>query len=180
MAISVASVVERISRQSTSYARTYVSSGNLPTKGAASCATTGWQSHYSLDDPVEITCTDVPVNWKHTVRRNLKICRGFRYVQCTPWCSPWWHQQMETFSALLDLCAGNSPVTGEFSWKRAVTHSLDVFFDLRLNKRFNKQSRRRWFETPSLSLWCHCNDTARFYPYILELLQWNHGNRNAS
>ena len=26
----------------------------------------------------------------------------------------WWHHQMETFSALLALCAGNSPTTGEF------------------------------------------------------------------
>ena len=29
-------------------------------------------------------------------------------------CKAWWHHQMETFSALLALCAGNSPVTGEF------------------------------------------------------------------
>ena len=41
---------------------------------------------------------------------------------------------METFSALLAICAGNSPVTGEFSAQRPVTWSFDVFFDLRLNK----------------------------------------------
>ena len=35
---------------------------------------------------------------------------------------------------------------------------FDVLFDLRLNKRLCKQSRRRWFETPSRSLWRHCND----------------------
>ena len=28
--------------------------------------------------------------------------------------SPWWRHQMETFSALLAICAGNSPVPGEF------------------------------------------------------------------
>ena len=28
--------------------------------------------------------------------------------------SSWWRHQMETFSLLLALCAGNSPVTGEF------------------------------------------------------------------
>ena len=39
---------------------------------------------------------------------------------------------METFSALLALCAGNSPVTGEFPAQRPVTQSIDVFFDLRL------------------------------------------------
>ena len=35
---------------------------------------------------------------------------------------------METVSALLALCAGYSPVTGEFSAKRPVTWSFDVFF----------------------------------------------------
>ena len=64
---------------------------------------------------------------------------------------------METFSALLALCARNSPVTGEFRSQRPVTRSFDVFFDLRLNKRLSKQSRRRWFETPLSWLWRHCN-----------------------
>ena len=41
---------------------------------------------------------------------------------------------METFSALLALCDGNSLVTGEFPWQKPVTRSFDVFFDLRLNK----------------------------------------------
>ena len=60
----------------------------------------------------------------------------------------WWRHQ---------ICAGNSPVTGEFPSQRPVTRSLDVFFHLRLTKRFNKQSARRQFETPSRSLWRHCN-----------------------
>ena len=42
---------------------------------------------------------------------------------------------METFSASLAICAGNSPVTGEFPAQRPVTRCFDVFFDLRLNKR---------------------------------------------
>ena len=70
---------------------------------------------------------------------------------------PWWRHQMETFSALLVLCAGNSPVTGEFPSQRPVTRSFDVFFDLRLNKQLSKQSRCRWFETPSRPLLRHCN-----------------------
>ena len=64
----------------------------------------------------------------------------------------WWRHQMETFSALLTIYAGNSPVP--------VTRSFDVFFDLRLNKRLCKQSRRWWFETPSSLLWRHCNDNS--------------------
>ena len=35
---------------------------------------------------------------------------------------------METFSALLAICAGSSPVTGEFPAQRPVTRSFDVFF----------------------------------------------------
>ena len=73
-------------------------------------------------------------------------------------CLPWWRHQMETFSALLTHCAGNSPVTGEFPAQRPVTRSFDVFFDLRLNKRLSKQSWGWWFETPSSSLWRYCND----------------------
>ena len=62
---------------------------------------------------------------------------------------PWWRPQMETFFALLALCERNPPVTGEFPSQRPLTRSFDVFFDVRLNKWLNKQSRRRWFETPS-------------------------------
>ena len=45
---------------------------------------------------------------------------------------------METYSALLAICAGNSPVTGEFPIQKPVTRSFDVFFDLRLIKRLSK------------------------------------------
>ena len=46
---------------------------------------------------------------------------------------------METFSALLALCAGNSPVTDEFPSQKPVARSFGIFFDLRLNKRLSKQ-----------------------------------------
>ena len=67
---------------------------------------------------------------------------------------------MEIFSALLALCVGNSPVTGEFPSQRPVTRSLDVFFDLRLNTRLSKHSWRQWSKTSSRSLWRHCNVTS--------------------
>ena len=72
---------------------------------------------------------------------------------------PWWRYQMETFSALLALCAGNSPVTGEFTTQRPVTRSFDIFFDLRLIIRLSKQRWGWWFETPLRPLWRHCNAT---------------------
>ena len=40
----------------------------------------------------------------------------------------WWRHQVETFSTLLALCAGNSPVSGEFHTQRPVTRSFDGFF----------------------------------------------------
>ena len=98
--------------------------------------------------------------WYYFVKASLVSLDGFQCLAgptqphdiCT-----WWHHQMETYSALLVLCAGNSPVTGEFSSQRPVTRSFHVFFDLRLNKRLSKQSRRRWIETSSRSLWRHSN-----------------------
>ena len=35
---------------------------------------------------------------------------------------PWWRHPMDAFSALLAICAGNSPVTGQ--WRRALIFSL--------------------------------------------------------
>ena len=72
----------------------------------------------------------------------------------------WWHHQMETFSALLAICVGNSTVPGEFPTQRPVTRSFDVYFDLRPNKRLSKQLWGWWFETLSCPLWRHCNDLA--------------------
>ena len=64
---------------------------------------------------------------------------------------------METFSALLSICAGNSPVPGEFLAQRPVTRSFDVFFDLHPNELVSKHCGGWWFETPSCPLWRHRN-----------------------
>ena len=77
----------------------------------------------------------------------------------------WWRHQMETFSMLLAICAGNSLVPGEFPAQRPVTQSFDVFFDLCLSK----QSWGWWFETLSHPLWCHRNECVYF---IASSLLW--------
>ena len=74
----------------------------------------------------------------------------------------WWRHQMEIFSALLAICAGNSPVPGEFPIQRPVTRSFDVYFDLRPNKRLSKQWWGWWFETQSCPLWRHRNGKSWF------------------
>ena len=73
--------------------------------------------------------------------------------------TPWWRHRMENFSALLAICAGNSPVPGEFPAQRQVTRSFDVFFDLHSNKRLSKQWWGWWFETLSCPLWRQRNAT---------------------
>ena len=70
----------------------------------------------------------------------------------------WWRHQMGIFSALLALCAGNSPPT---QW---------CIIWSELNKRLSKQSWGWWCETPSRSFWRHFNDTTTFEDY--EMLPW--------
>ena len=52
--------------------------------------------------------------------------------------SAWWRRQMETFSALLALCAGNSPVTGEFPPQMASNAELWCFSWSAPNKQLSK------------------------------------------
>ena len=54
-----------------------------------------------------------------------------------------------------DTLWGELPVNSPS--QRPVTRSFEVFFDQHLNKGLSKPSRRRWFKTPSRSLWRHCN-----------------------
>ena len=97
-------------------------------------------------------------------------------LTCLLWhvCNTRWRHQMETFSTLLALCAGNSPVSSEFPAQRPVTRSFDVFFDLRLNKRLSKQPWGWWFETLSWSLWRHRNDKSEVFntTHLLHSLAW--------
>ena len=81
-----------------------------------------------------------------------------------------WRHQMETLSALLAPCAGNSPVTGEFPSQRPVTRSFYDFFDLCLNKWLSKQSWGVWFEMLSCALWRRRNEWTR--PLLWLLMPW--------
>ena len=67
-----------------------------------------------------------------------------------------WRNQMEKFCALVVLREGNSPVTVEFPSQRPMRQGFGLF-DLRLNKRLSKPSSRWWLDTPSRSVWNHCN-----------------------
>ena len=77
-----------------------------------------------------------------TVSQNVSVCT------CS-WPSLGW----DLFE-IIKMTSSNGN-TGEFPHKWPVTRSFDVFFDL--NKRLGKQWWGWWFETPSHSLWRHCN-----------------------
>ena len=73
------------------------------------------------------------------------------------------------------LC-GEFTGLGEFPAQRPVTRSFDVFFDLRPNKRLSKQPWGWWFETPSWSLWRHCNESLKYVvsPGVLVVMWYNY------
>ena len=135
--------------------------------------------------PSNISITSTGCFEKHQIVKTLPTEISLWSSQILEWAMghvvphTWWRHRMETFSALLALCAGNSPVTGEFPAQRAVTRSFDVFFDLHLNNRLNKQSWGWWFATPWCSLWRHCNESVwHCYEKYLSLkiywsIEWN-------
>ena len=59
----------------------------------------------------------------------------------------------------IDRSPVNSPRKGQ--WLGAL-----MFFNMRLNKRLNKQWRGWWFETPSHPLWRHCNVNCLAWPHM--------------
>ena len=64
--------------------------------------------------------------WAIVTKSNMRF-NAISHTACRGTLS-WWRHQMETFSALLALCAGNSPVTAEFPSQWPMTRSFDVFF----------------------------------------------------
>ena len=105
------------------------------------------------------------VNQQHIdVHYSIQVASGYPFGHLYK--NPWWRHHMEIFFALLALCAGNSPVTGEFPTQRPVTRRFDVFFHLCLNKQSSKQSWGWWFKTPSRSLWRHCNAVEMIFVYV--------------
>ena len=87
----------------------------------------------------------------------------------------WWRHQMETFSALLALCAGNSPVPvnspHKGQWRGALIFS---FIYAWINDWVNNRECW-WFETAGWSLWRHRNERSDFTLEICVVISdiWN-------
>ena len=103
-----------------------------------------------------------------TLTRQMMVPGMISYYIPPNMVTSWWHHQMEAVSVLLALCAGNSPVTGEFPSQRPVTRSFDVFFDLCLNKQLRTIETPVIWE-PSFSLWRHCNGGIILYSPVTTL-----------
>ena len=82
----------------------------------------------------------------------------------------WWRHQMETFSALLALYAGISPVTGELPSQSQWRGALMFSFICAWTNGWPKKSRCRLFETPSRPLWRHCNGWCALFWCLMSLL----------
>ena len=142
------------------------------------CQDSGRQAHLQACHDDIMVWTYLPYYW-HFIRGLHLLLVDFRHkrsIKQSVWkypsvsgtyiyksgSYPWWRHQMETFSALLAICSGNSPVPGEFPAQMPVTRSFDVFFDLRMSKPSSKQSWGWWFEMLSRPLWRHRNAASCF------------------
>ena len=129
-----------------------------------------------------------PCNWKYIYWNSSTMFQQRYHTEMTSvdpisiwgrWLAKnesWWRHQMEICSVLLVICAGNSPVSGEFPAQRPVTRGFDVFFDLRLSERLSKHSWGWWLETPSPLLWRHIDGILHWhlqYTHVLNIgLSW--------
>ena len=85
----------------------------------------------------------------------------FEIISSEPWPLLSYKKYYMMTSSNGDIFRVTGPLCGEFTGhpsQTPVTRSFDVFFDLRLNKRLSKHSRRRWYEMPWRTLWHHCID----------------------
>ena len=90
---------------------------------------------------IYISCFhDDIIKWKHVPHH---------WLFCGEFTGDWWQRGIYRSSV-------NSPHTDQ--WRGALMFPL--------NKRLSKQSRHRWFEMPSCSLWCHCNVVPNSDPVI--------------
>ena len=129
-----------------------------------------WKDHFAcLADCLLFHCIalyikDQKVGWLRFDNNGivLKVCVLHNSTFLMEWTRilsnvfSWWYHQMKVCPTFLVLCEGNPPITGGFPSYRPMRRSFDVFY-LRPKNCLSKQSRRQWLETPSRSLWCHCN-----------------------
>ena len=109
---------------------------------------------------INLTVTSIECFYHH-----LHILNGAKHViKCTKHCG----YMMTPLNGYIFRVTG--PLWGEFTGDRWIPSQRPVTrrFELRLNKRLGKQSWGWWFETPSCSLWRHCNVNDMRLPYFMQ------------
>ena len=72
---------------------------------------------------------------------------------------------METFSALLALCEGKSTVIGGLHSQMPVTRSLDIYFDLCMEKKSRYAGDLKYF-TKHISYQDYTEYNHSYYPFV--------------
>ena len=109
--------------------RKHCGHGTVGTISSSLHATNSDRHHFNLNrlpahKIVDDTTICQPIDYIHVSRKagvgNLHFIP--LYTEACDCASTWWRHQMETFSALMPFCEGNSPVTGQ--WRGALMFSL--------------------------------------------------------
>ena len=164
------------------YSTVYSGTDDRKHQSSASLAFVRWIHRWPVNSPHKrpVTRKKFPLNdvimQNHSAHMcySHTACYGRRYVRIK-------HQQRDTVAWVLlininDTLNGNQwhdtpsivlelhrymMTSSNGNIFRVTGHlcgEFDVFFDLRPNQRLSKQSWGWWFETPSRSLWRHCNE----------------------
>ena len=98
--------------------------------------------HFRLEETVVYVSRNGE-HYRNSAHGQVSSCLLVPFQQVLIISITWWRRQMETFSALLVICAGSRWIPRT----KPVTRSFDIFFDLRRIKWLNKQPWGWWFET---------------------------------
>ena len=129
------------------------------------CMTIGYQDRSpskGSQGPLLLTWLNLNDPWEWDKWFHPALCNGYNYLPMLG--LKLIHVMMTSSNRNIFRVTGPFVLGIHDRWfpsQRPVTRGVDVFFDLRLNKRLSKQSRCQWFETPSCSLWRHCNVSKR-------------------
>ena len=105
--------------------------------------------------------------------RLLQIEESSNHIEFIAWSNDDIHMQLWHDDVIkLIISSVTDPLWGESTGDRRIplTKASDAelwcFFSMPLTKRLSKQSIRRWYKTPSRSLWRHCNGFYHNWRYI--------------
>ena len=136
--------------------------------------------------------------WISIIINSLSVFRAVWWISCQfkVWCTLYHCHgsavcKIASYWTVVMMTSSNGNIfrvtghfCGEFTGHRWITRTkaidanLGVFFDLRLNKPLSKQSWGWWFETPSRSLWRHCNYKSILYCSFIIVMRAKYASKD--